>query len=295
MLSAGSLAIHQIEKHEEPAPPQLLQLEGRIVPTNFPVTSLADTATGGTLREAIGLANTTAGDDTIDFASSLFSGGAGTITLLTAQLPQILSASGTVGAGTRGTLTITGPGASTLTISGDNGVSGRDFRIFDIASGGNLSISGVTVTGANTSGIGGAFNNSGSLTVSNSTISGNFALGGSGGGIFNNVDATLTVTNSTISGNTANIGGGIYNRTNYGTLNIANTIIANSNTGGDYAGGGTVNLISGATAVNNIVTLGSFSWASDLACAWGKSTDTPCCNKGAVTMKIINNTSITSI
>ncbi|MEI7479964.1 MAG: hypothetical protein WCK25_06590, partial [Actinomycetes bacterium] len=33
--------------------PQLLQLESRIVPANFQVTSLADTATGGTLREAI--------------------------------------------------------------------------------------------------------------------------------------------------------------------------------------------------------------------------------------------------
>ena len=80
--------------------PQLLQLENRIVPTNFQVTSLADTLTGGTLREAIDLANSTAGNDTITFASSLFSGGAGTITLLTEQLPQILSASDTVGAGT---------------------------------------------------------------------------------------------------------------------------------------------------------------------------------------------------
>ena len=58
--------------------PQLLQLEGRIVPANFQVTSLADTVASDsviTLREAITLANTTAGNDTIDFASSLFSGG----------------------------------------------------------------------------------------------------------------------------------------------------------------------------------------------------------------------------
>ena len=74
--------------------PQLLQLESRVVPTNFQVTSLADTATGGTLREAIDLANTTAGNDTIDFDSSLFSGGAGIITLdsVLKSLPTVINA-----------------------------------------------------------------------------------------------------------------------------------------------------------------------------------------------------------
>ena len=153
--------------------PQLLQLESRIVPANFQVTSLSDTATGGTLREAIDLANTTAGNDTIDFASSLFSGGAGTITLLTAQLPTILSATQLISGVARGTLTITGPGASTLTISGNNGVSTRDFRIFEIVSGGNLSISGVTVSGAKfNSEPGTAFKNyRGTLSITNSTLS----------------------------------------------------------------------------------------------------------------------------
>jgi hypothetical protein len=313
--------------------PQLLQLESRIVPANFQVTSLADTATGGTLREAIDLANTTAGNDTIDFASSLFSGGAGTITLLTSQLPQILDASTAISGSTRGTLTITGPGPSTLTISASNG----NFRIFDIASGGNLSISGVTVSGAQiTTGNGGAFNNAGTLTVSNSTLNNNTTTtngggifnGGTGiltvsnstlftnsanhgagiynsgtatvtnstlnsntatndGGGINNNGGTLTLTNSTISGNTANAGGGIQNFAtltvtnstisgniailgggirNSSTLNIANTIIANSTSGGDYSSlVGTVNLISGATAANNLVSQGTFSWATTVS------------------------------
>ena len=242
--------------------PQLLQLENRIVPTNFQVTSLADTLTGGTLREAIDLANSTAGNDTITFASSLFSGGAGTITLLTEQLPQILSASDTVGAGTgtRGTLTITGPGASTLTISGNNGVSTRDFRIFDIAAGGNLSISGVTVSGANiTSGFGGGgFFNAGTLTVTNSTISGNSASSGSGGGILNLNQGTVTVTNSTISGNSASngSGGGIRNS---GTLTVTNSTISgnSASTGGGIRNSGTLtttvtnSTLSGNTATTN--------------------------------------------
>ena len=225
--------------------PQLLQLESRIVPANRLVTSLADTQTGGTLREAITLCTSNVGNDTIVFSSHLFSSGAGTITLLTAQLPTIR--------GKNGTVTITGPGSSLLTISGNNGVAVQNFGIFDIDNGGVLTISGVTVSGANNignvlqqTGNGGAFNNrgfltvsnstisgnsagrnggafynQGILTVSNSTISGNFSTSGNGGGISNS--GGLTVTNSTISGNTAGTGGGIYNFSNR-QLNIANTM-----------------------------------------------------------------------
>jgi hypothetical protein len=312
--------------------PQLLQLESRIVPANFQVTSLADTATGGTLREAIDLANTTAGNDTIGFAPSLFSSGAGTITLLTAQLPQILNASTVVGAGTRGTLTITGPGATTLTISGNNGVSDRNFHILSVATGGNLAISGVTFSGAKTTGAGGAIENAGTLTVSGSTITGNSANDGGGitnwgtltvinttisgntsitqaGGGIQNSSGSLTVTNSTISGNTAatqaggiqnngilvvtnstisgntaltQSGGGIYNFTtgtltlsgttiagnsanygggirNLGALNISNTIIANSTSGGDYAGFGSI-----STNSNNLVEDGTLPGTSEI-------------------------------
>ena len=309
--------------------PQLLQLESRIVPANFQVTSLADTATGGTLREAIDLANTTAGNDTIGFAPSLFSSGAGTITLLTAQLPQILNASTIVGAGTRGALTITGPGASTLTISGNNGVSGRNFHILSIDTGGNLAISGVTFSGAKTTAAGGAIENSGTLTVSssiitgnsandgggitnwgtltvinttisgntsitqagggiqnssgsltvtnstisgntaatqaggiqnngilvvtNSTISGNTALTRSGGGIYNFTSGTLTLSGTTIAGNSANDGGGIRN---IGALNISNTIIANSTSGGDFSGN------QPGTSTNNLITIGTLTGAT---------------------------------
>ena len=233
--------------------PQLLQLESRIVPANFQVTSLADTATGGTLREAIDLANTTAGNDTIDFASSLFSGGAGTITLLTAQLPTILSATQLISGVARGTLTITGPGASTLTISGNNGVSTRDFRIFEIVSGGNLSISDVTVSGAKLiNNAGGAFYNyGGTLSISNSTLSENFAS--SGGAIFN-YDATLNIFNSTLSDNSAySQAGAISNSGGTSIVNISNSILSNNSAGGGGAivsGGGTLSIFN-STLSNN--------------------------------------------
>jgi predicted outer membrane repeat protein len=111
------------------------------------------------------------------------------------------------------------------------------------------------------------------LTVVNSTFSGNFTSGSSGGAIYNAYNPlgdTVTVTNSTLSGNSATYGGGIYNDgmltiTNStlsnnsassagggiysgGTLNYANTIIANSPAGGDCANGGTI-----GTHTNNLV------------------------------------------
>ena len=74
--------------------------------------------------------------------------------------------------------------------------------------------------------------------------------GGLGGGIYNS--GTLTVINSTFSGNSAaTSGGGIYNT---GTLNYSNTIIANS-TGGDC----TLNAGSIGTNTNNLVEDGSCS------------------------------------
>jgi hypothetical protein len=257
--------------------PQLLQLESRIVPAPITLTTTSDAGghSGVSLRDAITLANTTPGNDDIVFNTGV----TGTIAL-TAALPAIIDASTAITGGTAGTVTITGPSASSLIISGTAG----GFSIFTIVQGGNLSISDVTVTGANaTSFNGGAFTNTGTLAISNSTIAGNSAtvgggienrVGGTltvtnstlygnsasnGGGIFNS--GTLTVTNSTLSGNTAsNKGGGIYNFN--ATLNIANTIIANSTNGGDYAGNGTVHVTSPSTAANNLVSQGSFSWAT---------------------------------
>ncbi|MFM7097788.1 MAG: hypothetical protein ACKO16_10295, partial [Gemmataceae bacterium] len=205
----------------------LVGLEERITPANFVVSSLADSG-AGSLRQAIIDANTTAGNDQISFNFSTVS--SSYTIMLNSVLPTIVSTSTPItGGGTAGTVTINGLGASSLIISGSDPTnpnnSNRNFNIFHIASGGNLSISGVTVSGAQTLqtqttfGFGGAFNNSGTLTVTNSTISGNSA--NYGGGIFNT--GTLTVTNSEISNNSANYGGGIRNN---GTLTVTNSTIS---------------------------------------------------------------------
>ena len=76
----------------------------------------------------------------------------------------------------------------------------------------------------------------GSLTVLNSTFSGNQAFGtGSGGGAIYNNNATTTIINSTFFGNSAPVGysGAIGN--DNGTVTLINTILA-QNTGGNCSG-----------------------------------------------------------
>jgi hypothetical protein len=112
--------------------------------------------------------------------------------------------------------------------------------------------SGSPVSGGGGAGLGGAiFVNAGSLTLNNSTLFNNTAIGGdpfgltptggarpglgAGGAIFVNSGAIATLTNNTITGNSAGndpalaYGGGI--ATNGGTVNLRNSIVA-GNSGG---------------------------------------------------------------
>jgi len=189
---------------------ELLGLEQRIVPSTITVTTTSDSGPGS-LRQAITDANKTAGNDIIDF--NFTSGGSHTIAL-TAALPNIIDAS------TVGTVTINGTGASLLTIDAQGG----NFSIFTINAGGDLNISGVTVTGANSGTFGGAFRTSGTTTISNSTISSNTAS--QGGGIWNAGSANLTVNNSTLSGNAALTEGGAIWNDGGATVHINSSILS---------------------------------------------------------------------
>ena len=186
--------------------PRLDALEDRTVPSTLTVTSAADDGTSGTLRSVIASASP---GDTIQFSSNL---NGQTITLTKAQGGELAIAKN---------LTITGPGASQLAISG-NAVS----RVFDIT-GGTVTIAGLTITdglaGASAPGVastgGGILNEAGaSLTLSNDVLSDNEAIGdpsasplgfpglGEGGGIAN--FGTLTVMASQFTGNLAQGGDG---------------------------------------------------------------------------------------
>ena len=110
---------------------------------------------------------------------------------------------------------------------------------------------------------GGCDNSDGAeMTLTNCSVDGN-GCNGSGGGILNS--GTLTVTNSTISGNTAGYGGGIYST---GTLTMTNSTItgnATITTGphgfqGGYGGGliadGSTVLVSDTISANQAIWSG---------------------------------------
>jgi hypothetical protein len=127
-------------------------------------------------------------------------------------------------------VTINGAGADLLAVDG-NAAS----TVFQIAPGKIVTISGLTIRNGEGNFGGGILNgDSATLTIINSTLSGN--TGGNGGGSFNS--GTLSVINSTVSGNTASEGGAIYN-SGAGALTITNSTFS-SNTAG--AGGVSLNL-----------------------------------------------------
>jgi hypothetical protein len=178
-----------------------------------------------------------------------------------ACLLAALAGGGTVTFGCSGTITLTttitiatdttidGSGQN-VTISGNNTV-----RVFTVNSGSTLDLSRLTVADGYVSspwGSGGGVLNSGTVNVSNSVFSGNRTdpyRGGGGGGIFNNSGATLTVNNSTFSGNSARgDGGGICNFS--GTVTVSNSTFSNNGAGAEGAGGG-INNYDGPLMVSN--------------------------------------------
>ncbi len=148
-------------------------------------------------------------------------------------------------------LTISGPGASALAISGNNAT-----RVFYVATGVTVTISGVTVRNGNTTGefYGGAILNfGGTLTLDHIVATGNF---GSQGAVLN-AGGTLTLTNSTLSGNTATFyGGGIQNCCgSSATVTIRNSTIS-GNTAAIF-GGGIMNGSGVTTSVINSTITGN--------------------------------------
>src|SRR4029079_17581223 len=123
----------------------------------------SDTASGATAGECVAGSNSES--DTISLT-----GLTGTITLGSA-LPNITSE-----------LSINGPGASQLTISGNN----SNFRVFTIIlSSGLVSFSGLTIENGHINDVGGGiYTQSGAnVNITDSTINNNFAI--LGGGIGN--------------------------------------------------------------------------------------------------------------
>ncbi len=197
----------------------LLSATELVVTTNQDVVSNADGLI--TLREALAFAENNPGDDTITFGNGSAIAGGTNFTDATADTITLGGARLLI----RSNVTLDGPGATLLSISGNN-ASG----VFAVAAGDTAEIRDVTVKGGN-SVFGGGIENYGTLTVSHSTISENTA-GFFGGGILNN--GTLKVSHSTIAGNTTfGDAGGIQSS---GTLTVSHSTIAGNTAFGDAGG-----------------------------------------------------------
>ncbi len=119
---------------------------------------------------------------------------------------------------------------------------------------GTLNVTGSTFKNNTGTGVnGGAIYNDGTLTITNSILTGNTAT--DGGAIYN--DGPLTITNSILTGNTASDGGAIYN---YGPLTITNSTLTDNNAT-EYDGGAIYN--DGTLTITNSTLAGNTAPTSD--------------------------------
>ncbi len=98
---------------------------------------------------------------------------------------------------------------------------------------------------------GGGFNNEGVLTLTASTINGNKAQGGNGGGVRNLNGGAFTAVNSTISGNSASESGGIHNEGVGATAVLRSSTIYNNS--GFFSSG--INNMTGTVTLSNTIVI----------------------------------------
>lgn len=244
------------------------------------VNSLADDTMAGngacTLREALtnsGLNDTTGGDCVV---------GGGDLRMISFTVTGIIDLGAALPEANH--VNINGPGANMLRIR-RNASAPTAFPVFTTA--GTTTISGLTVSGGNGFDVGGytvagGFLNNGTLTVSNSVITGNSAyLGGGistygslnvvnslisgngsqgGGGAIDACGSlTINVINSTLTGNSGTQGGAIHLDCNFTTVNITNSTISH-NPGFD--GGGIFNRGPNTVNLRNSIVAGNFGGAA---------------------------------
>jgi predicted outer membrane repeat protein len=173
-------------------------------------------------------------------------------------------------------------GGGLITLSG-----GGSVQLFSVSSGVTLELDNITVTGGHYNG---AIANSGTLTIANSTFSGNGVLlprkvyyydFSRGGAISNDSFGTLTISNSTFSGNTGPGAGAIANS---GNLTITNSTFSD-NSISSLLRGGQGGAISSTGSGNLTITNSTFS---------GNSAGTKSGRGGAISSTGSGNLTITN-
>jgi hypothetical protein len=209
-------------------------LENRCLPTT--VTTLADGAGGGSLRDAI---LTTPSGGVVSFRSGL----TGTIVLTQGALFITKN------------LTITGPGADLITVSGNNVT-----QVFNVPAGPTVTISGLTIANGRAP-AGAGLDNGASLTITDCIFTQNAAINSGTlsptGAAIRNL-GTLTLNDTTVSANTVAAGfftgGGSIANQRVGlptpTLTATNCTIANNSSTGIFNQGANLTLVNCTVAAN---------------------------------------------
>ena len=235
--------------------PCIDRMEDRTLLSTFLVKNTDDSGPGS-LRAAILSANVSSSPSTIDFANGL----RGTIRLTSGELLI------------NGSITINGPGSNVLAISGN-----QSSRVFEVATGQNVTISALTISDGSAPDQGGGILNDGSnLTLSGDDLARNVTYESTttqaqGGGL-QSLGGTLTITNCLITGNQAqggtgdsafgdSYGGGISVAGGTATISCSqisdNQAIGGAGSGDGLGGGGGIYSlgpvsISGSTISNNV-------------------------------------------
>lgn len=209
----------------------------------------------------------TGGALSINFNANLIAPGANLLTISGNAASRVFSIPNTITASVSGMTLLQG------SVGGGNGGC--------ILNEGSLSITNSALTGCLSVFEGGGIHNTGLLNVGGSTISGGFASG-SGGAIFSTASGIVSIANSTISGNTATsgvsgIGGGIASQ---GGLTVLNSTISGntatntenqSSCGGGIYSSGTLTVANSTVTGNTVTQTGGGTQAGGILRAGGSA------------------------
>ncbi|MEM9061578.1 MAG: choice-of-anchor Q domain-containing protein [Pseudomonadota bacterium] len=241
-------------------------------------TELTPGGTGLSLREAIELANSTAGTDTVEFDPAVFSEDADSLIRLTLgeiEITDAVTIDGDVDGDGTGDVTISGDadgddldadglavsdgGTGITDLEESTGLLSDNSRIFNISEEtADTTLSGLTITGGRVTADredGGGVYSFADLTLSNVVVTGNSATGdlGDGGGVSS--IGTLTIENSTISGNATSGyrggGGGVFS---FRDVTVTGSTISDNTTSGDLGNGGGLRALATATITSSTVS-----------------------------------------
>lgn len=222
------------------------------IPDALPGDGICETATGNntcTLRAAIQETNAWYGADTIIVPT-------GTYLITIEGVSENGAATGDFDIS--GNLTITGAGPGLTIIDGQKNTLTNPDRIFDIFTGYTVTLSGLTLQNGRVNNNGGAIlHRGGQLNINNTSILDSEALtSGEGGGAIAN-QGNLTISNSTIQGNYSKTDGGAISQSIGNTTLVRSLIHQNSaerNGGGLSISNGTFSIDSSTISENYAIT-----------------------------------------